>query len=175
MITRTPSTSAHEQFRRLFASHYRAVLAYALRRCRTPQDAQDVAAETFTVAWRRMGDVGEVDDALPWLYGIAARVLANQRRAGYRFEALQARLWRQPPGAHRDSSGEWRSVLEALHRLAPGDQEILRLAAWEGLAHSDIARVLGCSERAVAIRLHRARKRLVRELGEADRAPEAEP
>jgi DNA-directed RNA polymerase specialized sigma24 family protein len=67
-----------ERFEGLFRQNYAAVRAYALRRA--PHDvAQDVAAETFLVAWRRLDDVP--DDALPWLYGVARRVLANQRRS----------------------------------------------------------------------------------------------
>jgi RNA polymerase sigma-70 factor (ECF subfamily) len=164
MIARTLSASSQERFRRLFESHYRAVLAYARRRCATVEDAQDVAAETFAVAWRRMDDVVDADEALPWLYAIAGHVVANQRRTGRRFAAARARLWRQPRSAETASTGEWRSVLDALHRLHTADQEILRLAAWEGLTYRDIASVLHCSENAVGLRLHRARKRLAIEL-----------
>lgn len=57
-------------------------------------------------------------------------------------------------------------VLDALGQgqLAPTDQEVLRLTAWEGLAPAEIARVLGISPNAAAIRLHRARGRLRHEL-----------
>ena len=47
-------------------------------------------AETFLVAWRRLDDVPA--DALPWLYGVARRVLANQRRSADRGAALERRL-----------------------------------------------------------------------------------
>jgi DNA-directed RNA polymerase specialized sigma24 family protein len=68
------------RFRLLFDSHRRTVLGYALRRLDDPEDAADVAAETFLVAWRRLDDVPAGDDARPWLLGVARRVLANQRR-----------------------------------------------------------------------------------------------
>ena len=67
-----------DRFEELFREHYRAVRGYALRRA--PGDlAQDAVSETFLVAWRRLDDVPA--DALPWLYGVARRVLANQRRS----------------------------------------------------------------------------------------------
>jgi RNA polymerase sigma-70 factor (ECF subfamily) len=71
----------NERFEGLFRDNYAAVRGYALRRA--PRDmAQDVVAETFLVAWRRLDDVPA--DALPWLYGVARRVLANQRRSADR-------------------------------------------------------------------------------------------
>ena len=54
-------------------------------------------------------------------------------------------------------------VLEAATHLNPGDREILNLAAWEGLAHRQIAEVLGCSIAAVDQRLHRAKQRLAKQ------------
>src|SRR4051812_24875715 len=75
------------RFERLFSDHQRAVLAYAMRRARSLADAEDVAAETFAICWRRLDIVPEVNP-LPWIYGVARRVLANQRRASGRRERL---------------------------------------------------------------------------------------
>jgi len=55
-------------------------------------------------------------------------------------------------------------LLDALARLRWPDQEVLRLATWEGLPHRDIAELLSCSEVAVGQRIARAKKRLAREL-----------
>jgi RNA polymerase sigma-70 factor, ECF subfamily len=52
------------------------------------------------------------------------------------------------------------AVVAALARLPSAEQELLRLVAWEGLSHREVAAVLGCSENAAAIRLHRARRHL---------------
>ncbi len=62
-------------FAALYEIHHARVLAYALRRTRTVADAEDAAAETFVVAWRKRASIPA--DPLPWLYGIARRVLAN--------------------------------------------------------------------------------------------------
>jgi RNA polymerase sigma factor (sigma-70 family) len=55
-------------------------------------------------------------------------------------------------------------VLEAISRMKPMEQEILRLSAWEALTAAQIAEVVGCSVSAAEQRLHRAKKRLARSL-----------
>lgn len=151
------------EFRRLFSEHNRHVLAYALRRCEQRADAEDVVAGTFAVAWRRFADAPAEELRLAWLYAIAARVLANQRRSRLRLGALMSRLRAQPP-AEAPERVELEEVLVALRGLRPVEQEVLRLAAWEGLTNAELAVALGCSENAAAIRLHRARKRLAEQL-----------
>ena len=163
-----------DRFRVLYDAHYGAVAAYARRRVVEYVDAQDVVAETFAIAWRRLREVPDGDAALPWLYGVARRVLANQRRGSQRRADLSIRL-RGQGGASVDieaqvvASAERRLVLAALSRLRDADQELLRLAMWEELPHREIAGVVGCSESSVAVRLHRARTRLGREIGKEER------
>ena len=162
------------RFQALYDAHHGALVAYAYRRTAALVDAQDVVADTFTIAWRRLPEVPEGDAALPWLYGVARRVLANQRRGNQRRADLATRLRGQvaltPDVEGQVVAGdERRVVLAALARLRPADQEILRLAVWEELAHRDIAAVVGCSESSVAVRLHRARARLGREIGKEER------
>jgi RNA polymerase sigma-70 factor (ECF subfamily) len=76
------------RFEALYREHYAAVLAYARRRI--PGRADDVVSETFLVAWRRLDDVPS--DGLPWLYGVARRVVADVRRSAGRQQALAERL-----------------------------------------------------------------------------------
>jgi RNA polymerase sigma factor (sigma-70 family) len=157
------------RFQAVYEAHYQAVFAYTRRRAADVTDAQDAVAETFTIAWRRLADVPEAGAALPWLYGVARRVMANQRRSNRRRADLTTRLGDPEPVTvefERElvADEERRTVLAALGRLPDGDQELLRLAVWEGLPHRDIAQVVGCSEGSVAVRLHRARNRLGREI-----------
>ena len=162
------------RFQALYDAHHGAVVGYARRRTVGHVDAQDVVADTFTIAWRRLAEVPDGDAALPWLYGVARRVLANQRRGNRRRADLSARLRGQgslAPDVEGEvvAGDERRTVLAALERLRPADQEILRLAVWEELPHRDIAGVVGCSESSVAVRLHRARSRLGRDIGKEER------
>ena len=150
--------SALARFDALFSDHQRLILAYAIRRTPTLADAEDVAAETFTIAWRKIEAVPA--DALPWLYAVARRVLANHRRGRSRLERLTALLRVDdvptPMLAGEDHDGP---AFAALASLPPADQELLRLVAWEDLGNQEIAVVLGVTPNAVAIRLHRARAR----------------
>ncbi len=132
-------------------------------------DAEDTAAETFAIAWRKLDTVPA--DALPWLYAVARRVLANQRRGLGRRERLTALLRVEdvptPLRLGEDRDGP---ASQALAVLRPADQEILRLAAWEELGHQQIATVLGITPNAVAIRLHRARARFAEAFGKTSGA-----
>lgn len=151
-----PLTAARAGFQALYEQHLPAVLAYALRRAASEADAEDVAAETFAIAWRRADAIP--DEPLPWLYGVARRVLANQRRSGRRRAGLLERLRLHTRSAEQQIAGGGPAV-DALATLDPDDQELLRLVAWEELSHGEIGVVLGVTANAVAIRLHRARKR----------------
>jgi RNA polymerase sigma-70 factor (ECF subfamily) len=144
------------------------VYGYAARRT-SPQEAQDVVAETFLVAWRRIDDIPE--DALPWLFGVARRVLANARRGSDRRTSLGARLRLEArPSAQNDPADEVTSkdsVVSALRRLSPVEHEALTLVAWEGLDVTRAARAAGCTKATFSVRLHRARRRLMKELAAA--------
>lgn len=155
-----PRAAREARFTALFESTHRALLAYAVRRVTEPADAADVVAESFLVAWRRIDDVPAGDDARPWMFGVARRVLANARRGDRRRLALADRLRGHltdvvPPPAVVGSDVE-----RALAQLSDDDQEILRLVAWEELGREEIAVALGISRTAVRVRLHRARRRL---------------
>lgn len=97
-----PADDAATTFEAAFRAHVGSVRAYALRRT-APEDASDVVAETFAVAWRRWADAPA--DPLPWLLGIARRVLANARRTSSRASrvatrvAAEPREWAPEPGA----------------------------------------------------------------------------
>lgn len=149
-----------EEFAAVYATTYRGLLGYALRRCDTPEDAADVVAETFTIAWRRAADVPSGDGARLWLYGVARRVIANHRRGVQRHAHKTAALRDSLTAPVHDDS----PVNEVFRALPDRDRELLTLVAWEGLSVPEIAAVLGCSRNAVSIRLHRARKRFARAL-----------
>ncbi len=162
------SNADSARFEAAFEAHHRRVFAYALRRTATEPDAEDVVAETFAIAWRRVADLPPTENALPWLFGVARRVTANQRRGARRWLGLLERLRAEPratPGPEPETP-----ATEALARLGPDDQDLLRLLAWDGLRQAEAGEVLGISANAVAIRLHRARRRFAEELAaiEAD-------
>ena len=128
-------------------------------------DAADVVAETFLVVWRRNEVVPDGPDTLPWLYGVARRVLANQRRTHRRRGRLRDRLVNEFERVDLDPTAieeleEFRRVAAALRRLSDDDAELLRLTAWEGLSPTEIATATGLAPGTVRQRLRRARQRL---------------
>ena len=147
------------------------VYAYAVRHC-GPVDADDVLAETFAVAWRRLDVVP--DPAIGWLIVTARNVIAGRRRADRRDVEL-ARVFAEHtevagPGADPgvDELVVQRSVLlAALDTLSLREREALLLTAWDGLDHTDAAEVARCTPRAFRARLMRARARLTAALLDA--------
>lgn len=168
----TSDGSAEAVFRRLYESHHAAVLGYCLRRTGW-DDAQDVTAEVFVIAWRKIDEQPDADRTRAWLFGIAYRVLCHHWRSQSRYGRLKRRVAGTSTPAEPGPEGvvvrraDGQRVLDAVQRLREADQEILRLAGWEELPHADIAEILGISVAAVDQRLHRAKRRLAREYDKA--------
>jgi RNA polymerase sigma factor (sigma-70 family) len=158
-----PSDS--DRLEAIFREHYEAVLAYARRRA-PAQVADDVAAETFAIAWRKAKQIP--GEPLPWLLGVARRVLSTQRRSTQRQTRLRERLSQTVLPVAADVADP--RLGEALSGLSHRDQEALLLIAWEGLAPREAATVLGLTQTGFSVRLHRARGRLRTAL-ERDAAP----
>ncbi|MHB1583347.1 MAG: RNA polymerase sigma factor [Acidimicrobiales bacterium] len=161
------ATERERRFDALYQSTSGRIAAYALRRAASRDEAADVVAETFTVAWRRLDDVPEGEAALLWLYVTARQVLANRWRSRRRHQVLVARLADQLAAGQRAVAppNEEAMVALACLRSLPDDQrEVLLLTAWEGLSGVELGRVLGCSPTAARIRLHRARTGLRKEM-----------
>jgi RNA polymerase sigma-70 factor (ECF subfamily) len=155
------------RFTELFTETYAAVTRFIERRVH-PSHAEDLAAEVYLVAWRRLDDVPtDLPDARAWLFGVArmtilaglrgeqrrvalaVRVLANERVAAHRTEALDA-----------DLVARRLDLAQAWTRLSAAHQEALALTVWDGLDAPRAARVLGISPVAYRLRLSRARKAL---------------
>jgi RNA polymerase sigma-70 factor, ECF subfamily len=155
----------HTRFNELFRSYSPAVTAYFRRRhARTHVD--DLVAEVFTVVWRKLETVP--DEPLPYLYGIARRVLANHRRGNDRRSALAAALQGVFHGSVTadiaDTITEDDQVRRALMKLRASDIEVLLLSAWEGLDGAALADALGVSVSAANSRLNRAKNRFKKAL-----------
>jgi RNA polymerase sigma-70 factor (ECF subfamily) len=149
--------SPEERLESLFRRHHGDVAAYVRRRA-TPDLVDDVVAQTFLVAWRRLADVPA--DPRPWLLGVARKTLATQRRSAARRRSLLTKLeTSQRPSGTEDPMSEL-GVSEALAQLREKDREAITLIAWDGLTPQEAARVLGESPVTFRVRLHRAKRRL---------------
>jgi RNA polymerase sigma-70 factor (ECF subfamily) len=151
-------------FQTCYVAAYDDVLRFVQRRVH-PGSAEDVTADVFLVAWRRLPDLPrELDEARAWLFGIAHGVLANARRGEARRSALAVRI-----AAHTDASDGGRTAEEAATRvdlarvwqsLPAVHQEALALTVWDDLTSTQAAAVLGISPTAYRLRLSRARRAL---------------
>ena len=113
---------------------------------------------------QRSGEIPE--HPRPWLFGVALKSIANRRRGGRRRGALASRLGQTAdagpsPRTPMSSPGD---VLAAFRTLAPADQQILSLVAWEELTPAEAAEVLSMPVARFSVRLHRAKQRLRRRL-----------
>lgn len=149
-----------ERLTLVYAAYAPRVWAYA-RRHAQEHECDDVVAETFAIAWRKIDRVPE--QPLPWLLVVARNVLANRRRTADRadrvwFEAVRT-LW-APIASPEHDVAERDAMLRALRTCTRVEREALLLVAWEGLTPTQAAAVAGCSARAFTVRLHRARQRI---------------
>jgi RNA polymerase sigma-70 factor, ECF subfamily len=155
---------ARSRFEQMYRAHADAVKTYARRRS-DALTADEVVADVFLVAWRRLGEVP--DDPLPWLLGVARRALANRRRTVARQDALHGRIRSVLPDAATTASAGTDTdgtVLGVLGRLDERDREVLLLVAWEGLTPAQGAAVIGVRPNTFSTRLSRARRRFQRAL-----------
>ena len=159
-----------QRFDALFREHVPGIGSYCRWRSRSTDVGDDAVAEVFLIAWRRLDDMPNGNEARPWLYAVARRVMANQARAHARRERLSEALSAQPVVARAEEDPLASLVHEALATLAPRDREVLLLAEWEGLTPAEIARVMHCPAVTARGRLYRARRRF-RAVFESEPAP----
>ena len=156
----------------LFDSYAVAVRRYLYRRLTHAADpaatADDLTADVFLIAWEKRADI-PVTDPLPWLYAVARRVLANQRRR--RSDVPVADLGELDAVDESDPAVlvcDDAVLAAAWQQLSARDREVLRLSAWEGLTGEALATALGISAGGAAAALSRARARLTEELSAAE-------
>jgi len=170
-------TQRRERFEAVYRELYAPICGYTLRRVRDPEDAAEAIAETFATLWRRFDRSPQGDELRPWLFGVARRVIANQRRGERRRSALSERLVANFDQAAFDTLGpsdDTSALAHAFAALSDSDRELLSLVAWEGLSREELAAALGTNRAVVRLRLHRARKRLQEALEAVNARPPAQ-
>ncbi len=161
-----------ERFREMYEATHVQVFAYAYRRTKSREDAEDAFGQTYAIAWRKLDSISPNYEAL-WLFKTCRYVIANQRRAVTRRSNLVNQLGIELVATGTTALDEFGSIAasEALRKLSDEDREVLMLAAWEGLSSREIAHVLGCSPVTARVKLHRARRSLVLKMSAAGLIP----
>jgi RNA polymerase sigma-70 factor, ECF subfamily len=158
------------RFRALYADSYDDVLRFVQRRIHLSQ-AEDVAADAFLVAWRRLDEAPRRPGELrPWLFGIARNCLLNAVRGQGRRDALAVRVaeagWsaQVDVGTDVDLVAQRVDLAAAWLRLSETDQEVLSLTVFEELTSPQAGQLLGITAATYRLRLLRARHALRRRL-----------
>jgi RNA polymerase sigma-70 factor (ECF subfamily) len=171
-------SDGRQRFELLYGELYAPISGYVMRRVANPEDAAEAIAETFATLWRRVDSCPAGDEARPWLFGVARRVLANQRRGERRRSELAERLTSHAEPAAATAAlaaGFDGRIARAFATLSEADREVVSLLAWEGLTREELSIVLGVSRAVVRLRVHRARRRFTAALAHEARMPAVQP
>ncbi|WP_033261025.1 RNA polymerase sigma factor [Amycolatopsis vancoresmycina] len=163
-MTEAAPVTGVDQFTEVHDRHFPEVYRYIAGRLGA-QAAEDVAAETFLVAFDRRGKFDPArGDLRAWLFGIATNLVSRHRRKEARhYRALSRLDPREAAEGHEnrvvDAVAAAR-VGKALARLSAGERDVLLLVALGDLGYAEVAEALGISPGTVGSRLNRARKKL---------------
>lgn len=157
-----------ELFTAVYDRYVRDIYRYIAGRL-DAQVADDIAAETFLVAFGQRGRFDPERGALrPWLFGIATNLVARHRRAEARHYRALARTGPVPAADSHErrvvtsvAAERMRPQLAtALAALPAGERDVVLLVALSQLTHEEVAQALGISYGTVGSRLSRARTKL---------------
>jgi RNA polymerase sigma factor (sigma-70 family) len=150
----------------LILGHQEAVFRLAYLLLGDPDDAEDVAQETFLRAWNHLQGFDRTRPLRPWLLSIAANLARNRRRSAGRYFAALTRAFRSErdvqPGVeeknvqHSEAGELWKAV----QNLSPADQQIVYLRYFLELSVIETAHILQVAEGTVKSRLNRALEKL---------------
>jgi RNA polymerase sigma factor (sigma-70 family) len=164
------SLSEPNAFEPIFDRHFAAVHRYLHRRAGR-ELADELAAETFAVAFERRAGCRAHESVLPWLYGIATNLLRRRRRAEYRQLRAYGRTgvdrwaaYEDEAVARVDGSSRGAPLARALAAMRPPQRDALLLYALADLSYDEIAFALDVPVGTVRTWLHRARRVAQREL-----------
>jgi RNA polymerase sigma-70 factor (ECF subfamily) len=151
----------------LFDRHSTAVYRFAHSLTHNPTEAQEIVQDTFVTAWKKLADIRLAGDSmLPWLLVTARFHAQHLKRTNRTHETLpleehilssQMDMLQTERSQYRDEL-DW--VFEAVRKLEPVDQQIVKLCLYEGLTYKEAAKRLGLTPAAVTKRVERTRSRL---------------
>jgi RNA polymerase sigma-70 factor (ECF subfamily) len=145
-------------FEELFARYRKPLYGFFGRRLNNSERADDLTQETFLAVIRAVSRYEPRASVRTYLYGIALKLVAAERRKVFRNSAWSSALGLGTTEPNTDRTPDtvlW--VRQALERLDASDREILMLREYEQLSYSDIAELLRIPVNTVRSRLFRSR------------------
>jgi RNA polymerase sigma-70 factor (ECF subfamily) len=150
----------------MYARTSERIYRLILRMTGNPDDAFDLAQNTYLRAFDHIGGFDGRSSLATWLYRIAVNeTLQFLRRAERARTSRPPQMAAEAARPATDLSIAQMDVAEALEALEPTDRAVLLLRYQEGLDYKTIAKVTACAEGTVASRLNRARKKMRELLG----------
>lgn len=151
----------------LVADHQEVIFRLAYLILGDPDDAEDVAQDTFIRAYRSLDRFDVRRPLRPWLLRIATNLARNQLRSSGRYWAALSRFGRvdvETQGTVTDQTGtdpaETRALWDAVRRLRQSDQTVIYLRYFLDLSVEETAEALKIAPGTVKSRLHRSLRRL---------------
>ena len=145
-------------FEELFARYRKPLYGFFGRRLNNSERAEDLTQETFLAVIRAVSRYEPRASVRTYLYGIALKLLAAERRRVFRNSAWSSALGLGTTEPNTDRTSDsvlW--VRQAMERLDASDREILMLREYEQLSYSEIAELLRIPVNTVRSRLFRSR------------------
>jgi len=145
-------------FEELFARYRKPLYGFFGRRLNNSERADDLTQETFLAVIRAVSRYEPRASVRTYLYGIALKLVAAERRRAFRNSAWSSALGlgtTEPNTDRTPDSVLW--VRQAMERLDASDREILMLREYEQLSYSEIAELLRIPVNTVRSRLFRSR------------------
>jgi len=154
-----------------FSELYRKVshnlMGYLLRLTRDRGRAEDLLQVTFSKVHRARESYLRGAPVLPWLFAIARRTFLDERRAARsRAEDLSTdgTLPEPKPEPEAVSNDVADAIERAVDALPEAYREAIQLTKMSGLSIAEAATVLGTTETAVKLRVHRGYNLLRKDL-----------
>jgi RNA polymerase sigma factor (sigma-70 family) len=162
---RDAQAGSADAFSRLVAAHQGALRAFLRRLTSHSADADDIAQESFVLAWEQIARFDPARGFRPWLFGIAWRKSRERKRGWLRLMQREKRAAAEHEDAWHPDPGLRLDIAAALSALPPEQRAVVLLCLAADFTHAEAAQVLDMPLGTVKSHIARGREKLMMQLG----------